>query len=161
MADTLAVGTLAVGRGIPRLEAPAKLTGRAVYVDDIRRPGMLHAALLLAPHAHARIVSVDVSAALALPGVRCVLTGDDLPHRFGAFVKDETVLARGTVRYFGEPVGGRVEPLVEVRVPHDAGRIAVAELHVHRQHARASGHRGAQVASDDSAGSDASTVRAA
>jgi CO/xanthine dehydrogenase Mo-binding subunit len=96
--------TLAVGRGIPRLEAPAKLTGRAVYVDDIRRPGMLHAALLLAPHAHARIVSVDVSAALALPGVRCVLTGDDLPHRFGAFVKDETVLARGTVRYFGEPV---------------------------------------------------------
>jgi CO/xanthine dehydrogenase Mo-binding subunit len=95
---------IAVGRAMPRLEAPAKLTGRAVFVDDIHRPGMLHAALLLSPRAHARMVSIDTSAASALAGVRCVLTGADVPHLFGAFVKDETVLAHDRVRWFGEPV---------------------------------------------------------
>jgi CO/xanthine dehydrogenase Mo-binding subunit len=93
-----------VGRSVPRLEGRDKLTGRAVYVDDMTRPRMLHAALVLAAHAHARIGSIDISAALALPGVRAVLTGDDFPHRYGPFVQDEVVLARKVVRYFGEPV---------------------------------------------------------
>jgi len=93
-----------VGTSAPRLDGIEKATGRAAYVDDMVRPGMLHGAVLRSAYAHALIVSVDVSAALALPGVHCVLTGDDFPHRYGAFVQDEVVLARGRVRYVGEPV---------------------------------------------------------
>jgi len=56
-----------------------KVTGRAKYGADISLPGMLHAKVLRSPHAHARIKSIDVSAALALPGVKAVITGKDLP----------------------------------------------------------------------------------
>ena len=59
------------------------MSGQGSYVDDIKIPGMLHAAFLRSPHAHARIRSVDVAAALRMPGVEAVLTGDDrcLPRR--------------------------------------------------------------------------------
>src|SRR5215831_15093471 len=56
-----------------------KLTGRAKYGADISLPGMLHAKVLRSPHAHARIKAIDASAALALPGVKAVITGEDLP----------------------------------------------------------------------------------
>jgi len=56
-----------------------KVTGRAKYGADISLPGMLHAKVLRSPHAHARIKSIDASAALALPGVKAVITGQDLP----------------------------------------------------------------------------------
>src|SRR5262247_1769221 len=56
-----------------------KVTGRAKYGADISLPGMLHGKVLRSPHAHARIKSIDVSAALALPGVKAVITGQDLP----------------------------------------------------------------------------------
>lgn len=94
-----------VGRNLPRLDARDKLTGRATYIADLYRPDMLHAAILKSPHAHARIVSYDVSAAAALPGVVCVLTGADVPDgKFGPFIKDECVLAKGKVRFVGEAV---------------------------------------------------------
>ncbi|HKU96600.1 MAG TPA: xanthine dehydrogenase family protein molybdopterin-binding subunit [Vineibacter sp.] len=93
-----------VGQSAPRLEGHEKITGRTVYVDDMQRSGMLHAAVLRSPYAHARLVSVDVTAARALPGVHGVLTGADFPHRYGAFVQDEVALAQGKVRYVGEPV---------------------------------------------------------
>jgi CO/xanthine dehydrogenase Mo-binding subunit len=90
---------------MPRLEAVEKALGRAVYTDDMTLPGMLHGALLLSPHAHARIVSIDPSKALALAGVRAVVTGANLPdHRTGMLIHDETALARDRVRYPGEPV---------------------------------------------------------
>ena len=57
-----------------------KVTGRAKYGADISLPGMLHAKVLRSPHAHARIKSIDASAALALPGVKAVITGQDLPQ---------------------------------------------------------------------------------
>ncbi len=57
---------------------PALLTGHGTYVDDIVRPGMLHACFVRSPFAHARINSIDASAALALPGVHAVLTAADL-----------------------------------------------------------------------------------
>ena len=69
----------AVGRSIPKLENREKVLGRAEYIDDLYRPGMLHAAILGSPHAHAKIISYDVSEALAAPGVVAVLTGDDVP----------------------------------------------------------------------------------
>jgi CO/xanthine dehydrogenase Mo-binding subunit len=94
-----------VGTSVPRLEAREKISGRAVYTDDMTVPGMLHAAMLGSPHAHATILSYDTAAARALPGVRAVLTAEDLPDRpLGPIVKDMPILARGKVRYLGEPV---------------------------------------------------------
>jgi CO/xanthine dehydrogenase Mo-binding subunit len=67
---------------------------------------MLHVAILQSPHAHARIRGYDLGAALALPGVHAIVTGDDVEpsHRMGAFIKDEPALAKGKVRYVGEIV---------------------------------------------------------
>lgn len=94
-----------VGRSLSRLDGHDKITGRAAYIADLYRPGMLHAAILKSPHAHARILSYDVSAALAVPGVACILTGADVPGgKFGPFIKDECVLAKGKVRFVGEAV---------------------------------------------------------
>ena len=67
-----------VGESLRRKEDPRLITGRATFVDDIVLPGMLHAAIVRSPEAHARIVSVDGSAALARPGIRAVFTGDDM-----------------------------------------------------------------------------------
>ena len=94
-----------IGASVPRIEGPEKATGRAVYTDDITRPGMLHAALLGSHYAHARILSIDTSRARALAGVKAVLTGTDLPLNYiGMFIKDQLPLATDTVRYAGEPV---------------------------------------------------------
>src|SRR5919206_442776 len=70
-----------VGLSIPRPDGPEKVTGKVQYVADIRRRGLLHAKLLRSPHAHARITRIDVSRALALPGVRAVLTAADVPEQ--------------------------------------------------------------------------------
>ena len=67
-----------VGQGIPRLETRDKITGRAVYADDMSRPDMLVGVIVPSPHAHARITGYDVSAALALDGVAAVVTGEDI-----------------------------------------------------------------------------------
>jgi CO/xanthine dehydrogenase Mo-binding subunit len=99
-----AVGA-AIGATMSRLEALGKATGRAQFTDDLTFPGMLFGAVLGSPYAHARIVSYDVSKALAVPGVKAVVTGADLEARYmGLIVKDETALARERVRYSGEPV---------------------------------------------------------
>ena len=82
-----------------------KVTGEATYIDDLSRPGMLYAAVLVSPYPHARILSYDKSAALALDGVAAVLTGDDFPEAYmGPFIKDECAIAKGKVRYVGESV---------------------------------------------------------
>jgi CO/xanthine dehydrogenase Mo-binding subunit len=72
-----------VGEPATRLTAPARLTGTARYTSDIRLPGQLEAAVLRSPHAHARLVSVDVDAALAVPGVRAVIGPEDSPELDG------------------------------------------------------------------------------
>src|SRR3990172_6107332 len=64
-----------IGARVRNLDAPLLLTGRARFVDDVKLPGMLHAAFLRSPHAHARIVGVDVEAARRLPGVAPVPPG--------------------------------------------------------------------------------------
>jgi CO/xanthine dehydrogenase Mo-binding subunit len=96
---------LVVGRDVPRTDAVPKVTGAAQYVADIQLPGMLHAAVLRSPHPHARVVSIDVSAAAAMPGVKAVLTGADTPGRkWGAFRPDLYPLAKDRVRYVGDEV---------------------------------------------------------
>ena len=95
----------AVGKTVPRLDAREKVAGRALYTDDLSRPGMLHGAQLGSPYAHARIVSIDTAAAAALPGVEAVLTGEDFPRNYtGVFLMDQLPLALDKVRYAGEPV---------------------------------------------------------
>jgi len=93
-----------IGNNVRRLDAPSKVSGRLRYAGDMVMPGMLHMQVLRSPHAHARIVSIDASAAEALPGVACVITCDDVPgeDNFGVFVHDQPVMARGVVRYVGE-----------------------------------------------------------
>jgi len=93
-----------IGKPAQRVEAVDKVTGRATYTFDLELPGMLYAKCLHSPHAHAEIVSIDVSAAKALPGVKAVLTGQELPYLLGLYMRDKRILARGKVRYQGEPV---------------------------------------------------------
>ena len=94
-----------LGRDTPQVNARAKVQGRALYTGDIKLPGMLHAKVLRSPYPSARIVSIDTSAALALPGVRAVLSGADAPDlRWGIAHKDRHILAKGRVRFCGEEV---------------------------------------------------------
>jgi aerobic carbon-monoxide dehydrogenase large subunit len=104
----------AVGRRIGRLEDRRLLRGLGHFVDDVNRTGQLWMRVLRAPLAHARIEGIDAEAALALPGVEAVLTGEDVEgvpsipvrtateHRLDEFL--QPVLARERVRYVGEPV---------------------------------------------------------
>lgn len=93
-----------VGKGVPRLDAVEKVTGTAIFTADIRLQGMLYTKLLKSPHAHARILKLDTSEAEKLPGVRAVLTGEQIPHQFGIYMTDKYMLARDNVRHVGEPV---------------------------------------------------------
>jgi aerobic carbon-monoxide dehydrogenase large subunit len=105
------------GASIKRSEDPRILTGAGRYVDDIKLPGMLHAAFVRSPLAHARVLSVDASAARALPGVVAALTGADLeamtvpgPDALMALMgwagptPEFTLLATDKVRFVGDPV---------------------------------------------------------
>jgi CO/xanthine dehydrogenase Mo-binding subunit len=96
-----------VGRSHPRLDAHEKLRGQAQFVGDMLVPRMLHGKVLRSPLAHARIVSIDTSAAELVPGVVCILTGADLrdidPY-FGHAIKDRPIVAIDKVRFHGEPV---------------------------------------------------------
>ena len=99
-----------IGKEVKRREDPSILAGAAQYTNDVSMAGMLHAAVLRSPHAHARIVSVDTTAAKALPGVYAVLTGreaaeviDPVPC-FAAEPVVEHAIAIEKVRYAGEAV---------------------------------------------------------
>jgi CO/xanthine dehydrogenase Mo-binding subunit len=98
-----------VGKDVPRVEDPLLLTGRVEYGDNIQLPGMLHAAILRSPHAHARIISIDTSRAEALPGVAAVLTGEEVKawsHPVFGVPEGWTgyALATEKVHWVGEPV---------------------------------------------------------
>ncbi len=111
-------GFTLLGGRIPYIEGPLKVTGRAEYTDDLQRPGMLVGRLLRSPWAHARIRSIDVSAARSLPGVYAVLTGERYPTPFGVLpiTHEETAIAVGKVRYIGDilaAVAAQDEPTAE------------------------------------------------
>src|SRR5262245_37438437 len=103
-----------IGVAHPRLGADRLVAGSGQFVADVRRPGMLEACVLRSRHAHARVISIDTGRALALPGVRAVLTGVDvpdaavIPNRVAAPPGTERYLqpaiARDVVRYVGEPL---------------------------------------------------------
>src|SRR5213594_3290116 len=94
-----------IGLSIPRPDAPEKVTGVVQYVADLSPRGLLHAKLLRSPHAHARILKIDVSKARALPGVRAVLTAADIPElKKKAPTRAHAVLAIDRVVFAGQPV---------------------------------------------------------
>jgi CO/xanthine dehydrogenase Mo-binding subunit len=110
-----------VGEIVPRADGVPKVTGEFAYSSDLQAAGMLWGQTLRSPHAHARIVSIDISDALRVEGVHAVLTHDDVPgdKLYGLEFKDQPVLAIDRVRYFGEPVA-----LVAAEHPEQARRAA-------------------------------------
>jgi len=148
-----------IGRPVPRREDVRFLRGEATYLDDIELPGLAEAAFVRSPFAHARVGAIDAAAAVALPGVHAVLTGADLEGKAATLpagsIEDglvanagHPVLARGKVRYAGEPVALVVaesravaedaaelvdveyEPLEPVLGPRTAGAGALLHDHV-------------------------------
>ncbi len=103
-----------LGKSLNRVEDPRFLRGQGRYLDDLKLPGMLHAAIVRSPHAHARIVSIDTSKAEALPGVVRVVTGADVQERaaplpsFGAGPIVQDLIATEKVRHYGETVAAVV-----------------------------------------------------
>ena len=108
-----------IGKNVRRIDTPSKVSGRLKYAGDMTMPGMLHVQVLRSPHAHARIVSIDTSAAEAMEGVAGVITSVDVPGEdgFGVFVNDQPIMARGKVRYVGEAVAAVAaeDPLIAKR----------------------------------------------
>ncbi len=125
-----------VGRRVNRREDAALLTGRTEFIGDVLLPGMLHAAILRSPYAHARILTVDTSEAVAMPGVVAVVTGHDAlrwanparsaPEGWGTyplatekvhFVGEPVVAVAATSRYVAEDALERIEVTYEPLVP--------------------------------------------
>ena len=121
-----------VGHPEVRIDGLDKVTGAAVFVDDLDfGPDLLHAAVVESPHAHARILRIDTSEAEAVPGVVRVVTGADFPFTFGLYMQDRSVFARDVVRFVGEQVAA-----VIARDPRTA-REAALRVRVEYQERRA------------------------
>jgi CO/xanthine dehydrogenase Mo-binding subunit len=94
-----------IGAPVPRIEGPEKVTGRARYAADVLLPGMLFGKILRSPIPHGRIRRIDASAARKAPGVRAVVTGQDVPGLYiGKILRDMPVLCWDRVRYAGDRV---------------------------------------------------------
>jgi len=115
-----------VGESPLRPDGVPKLTGEFGYASDLAADGMLWGATTRSPHAHARIVSIDIVPALAIGGVHAVLTAGDVPGRavYGLEHPDQPVLAGDLVRYWGEPVA------IVAAVDEDTARRAAAAVGV-------------------------------
>ncbi|HEX7255596.1 MAG TPA: molybdopterin cofactor-binding domain-containing protein [Gaiellaceae bacterium] len=112
-----------VGEAVKRVDAIPKVTGEFAYSSDLFAAGMLWGHTVRSPHAHAGVVSIDISKAVGMAGVHAVLTHEDVPgdKRYGLEFADQPVLAFDRVRYFGEPVA-----LVAAEHPEQARRAAEA-----------------------------------
>ena len=94
-----------IGKSVTRQDAREKITGSAIYTNDMHLPNMIFGKIKRSTHAHAEIVKIDSNRAQKLKGVRAIITGKDLPNiRRGILVKDTPVLAVDRVRYVGDPV---------------------------------------------------------
>ena len=121
-----ATPTLERGRAVPgsrRADAVPKVTGEFAYSSDLQAAGMLWGHTVRSPHAHARVLAVDVSDAVGMPGVHAALTHEDVPgaKTYGLEFPDQPVLAIDRVRYFGEAVA-----VVAADEPEQARRAAAA-----------------------------------
>src|SRR5712691_8753985 len=151
------MGTRIFGSGIKRREDPRLITGKARYTDDFQLPGMLHMVVVRSPHAHARIKSIDTSAAKKVEGVVAVYTGKDttlgnvpcawLVPNSNLKTPPHTPLAKDKVRYVGDGVAIVIannryqaqdgadtvkveyEPLPVVVNPEDATKDGAPQVH--------------------------------
>lgn len=139
----------AVGKPLRRVDGRAKVTGETRFADDLSMPGMLFMKLARSSVPHARILEVDAAAALAVPGVRAVLTGRDFPVPYGILPvsQDEHALCTDAVRFVGDPVAAvvasdelaaeeaarlvavRYQPLATIASPEEA--LATPEPRIH------------------------------
>jgi CO/xanthine dehydrogenase Mo-binding subunit len=118
-----------IGQSVQRTDVIDKITGCAVYVDDIQfGPSLLYSRLVRSPHPHALIKSIDTKKAQELPGVRAIVTGKDLTARMGLYLIDRPIFASERVRYYGEPVAGVVAITEEIAV--EAARLIEIEYEV-------------------------------
>jgi len=104
-----------IGKGVIRQDARSKVLGKEKYCTDLKLPGMLHMKVLSSPYAHAKIMNIDTSEAEKVTGVRCVVTDKDAPQKLTGtmVIKDLPILARGVVRYIGEPVAAVAATTIE------------------------------------------------
>ena len=95
-----------VGKTFERSDAVKKVTGALEFVDDMHFQRMLYAQCVRSPYAHAKIISVDMTEAKKLPGVRAVICGDEYPNRAGLYLEDRYFMAKpgDTAKYMGEAV---------------------------------------------------------
>jgi len=115
-----------IGQSVQRTDVIDKVTGCAVYVDDIQfGPSLLYSRLVRSPHPHALIKSINTKKALELTGVRAIVTGKDLTARMGLYLIDRPIFAADRVRYYGEPVAGVVAITEEIAV--EAARLIEIE----------------------------------
>src|SRR3954451_4196779 len=110
-----------VGEVVKRADAIPKVTGEFAYASDLQAAGMLWGHTVRSPHAHARILEIDISEAVSMAGVHAVLTHADVPgtKTYGLEFPDQPVLASDRVRYFGEAVA-----LIAAECPEQARRAA-------------------------------------
>ncbi len=96
-----------IGENVPRVDAHEKVTGAALFADDLQfGPGLLYARIKRSPLPHARILKIDCSKAKALPGVKAVVTGEQYPGFIGLYLQDRHIFCRERVRYVGDPIAG-------------------------------------------------------
>ena len=99
----------AVGQSAVRVDGKEKVSGAALFTDDLEfGPDLLYAEIVEGPHAHAMITKIDTSEAEKVPEVLCVVTGRDFPYNFGLYMKDRFIFAQDRVRFFGEQIAAVV-----------------------------------------------------
>jgi carbon-monoxide dehydrogenase large subunit len=104
-----------IGESKIRLDSHQKVTGAAVFADDIQfGQRLLYGRILRSPHPHAIIKSIDTHQAMAYPGVKAVVTGADFPGYIGLYLQDRHIFCRDRVRYVGDPVAGVVASSEEI-----------------------------------------------
>jgi len=115
-----------VGKGVPRIDAYEKVTGAAVFADDMQfGPGLYYGRLVRSSYAHALIKRIDASKALEMPGVKAVVTGRDVNTRIGLYLIDRPIFPTDRVRVVGEPVAGVVATSEEIA--DEAARLVEVE----------------------------------
>lgn len=119
-------GEEVLGRSLIKVDGIPKVMGVARYADDLKRQGMLYGAMVVSPHPHAKVLTIDIGPAMTMDGVIAVLTAKDVPgpNSYGIIVKDQHFLAQDKVRYAGDPVA--------VVIARDKGlaRQAAKKVHV-------------------------------
>ncbi len=118
-----------IGESVTRVDALEKVTGEAKFTDDLQfGAGLLYGQVVRSPHPHAIIKRVDVSRALALPGVRAAVTGEDSDDHIGLYLKDRYIFCRDRVRFVGDPVAGVIA--VSESIADEACRLVEVEYEV-------------------------------